>query len=164
MTERIIPVDVVGPIRSGALTAGCRGRRTSPGRHGDGVKPRRCQSTLLSSQGTNAAFVLTPSGFPPDVVAVPVLQVLHRAPSSAATEPLWFCAGTSWRTIRIAPGQGSWLPPTWTAPNQLTTVKSSLDVPRRGTDAQRAVAVSPVGLWHDRSGPRGQDQGQPEDR
>ena len=58
--------------------------------------------------------------------AVPVLQVLHQVPSSASAEPLGLRTGTSWCTIRIGAGQGSW-PHTWTARGVLATVKKSLD-------------------------------------
>jgi hypothetical protein len=90
-----------------ALALGaCRDRRSR-------VSPAR---SLFSSQTTD--YVVLPLG--PRVsgpgetccVAVPVLQVLHRGPSSTGTEPFGVCAGSSWRTFRIAPGQGSWSPHT----------------------------------------------------
>lgn len=61
--------------------------------HRSRVSPAR---SLFSSQLTAASFVLTPSesgGFPP-CGAVPVLQVLHRGPSSTATQ-----------SLRLAPGR-----------------------------------------------------------
>jgi hypothetical protein len=81
----------------------CRDRRSR-------VSPAR---SLFSSQGT-ACVVHTPDQLHLEPVryAVPVLQVLHSGPSSTSTDPLGFRAGTSWRTLRIAPGQGSWLPRT----------------------------------------------------
>ncbi|PSM43681.1 hypothetical protein C6Y14_08595 [Streptomyces dioscori] len=62
--------------RPSRLDTGADGRH--PAATGTGSSPVKVQSTLLSSQGTGAAFVLTPSGFPPDAACTAESYVTPR--------------------------------------------------------------------------------------